>query len=750
MWANKRAGPPAGGPQKRLIIKGLRAVPALPVNYKTDTLSRLQSAIQAIQQSQPTPHGLEELYRDCEGLCLHKFGSEIYAMVQAELTTYTHRRLGEINRLPDTSADGTVLELTTQFWVGYTQQLAMIKCIFLYLDRTYVLQTANVSSLWSMGLSVVRKCLVDTDMKTRLVRLILGEVAKERNGRSADHTSLLCLVQMFVDLGLYLQFFMPSLIDATRDYYLKESRRLVGSLVSIELAKEPQPTGLAGAMSVPQYLTHVKLRLDEETQRTTRYLSSASKAPLLSTTLAELVEKHAERLLTTSFDAMVNAHMLADLANLYSLLLSVNQLDSLKRYWATYIKKVGLRLVQAPELDVSLVSDMLALKQRLDDVMKSSFQSNNMLAHALRESFEDFINSRRSKPAQLTAKFVDQCMRSGSRSADEDIESLLDRVLVLFRFINDKDLFEGYYRRDLAKRLLYGKSVSVDAERSMVQRLRMECGPGFTKRVEGMLRDMDVSADLDVKFANSQQTREEGDIGFHASILTQAFWPTYEPMPLVIPREVELAQEQFVQFYSEKHNGRNLFWQPNLGTCLLKVEFDEGPKELSLTLVQGTVMLLFSERDELSYEQIQMDTGLEDVELMRTLQSLACGKSRVLTKEPKGRDVAATDVFTFNSAFKSSQMRIKIGQILLKETERESREVEEHVQLDRIYQVDAAIVRIMKARKRADHSALLTELLGQLKFNSTSAEAKERIETLIERDYLKRDDADPSLYHYVA
>ncbi|KAJ2461276.1 hypothetical protein GGF42_000289 [Coemansia sp. RSA 2424] len=750
MWANKRAGPPAGGPQKRLIIKGLRAIPALPANYKTDTLARLQSAIQAIQQSQPTPQGLEELYRDCEGLCLHKFGSEIYAMVQAELGAYTHQCLGEISHLPDASTTGSVLELTTRFWTGYTQQLAMIKCIFLYLDRTYVLQTANVASLWSMGLSVVRQCLVDTDMKTRLTRLILGEVAKERNGRPADQASLLCLVKMFVDLELYSQFFLPSLIDATRDYYSKESRRLVGGLVSIELGKGSQPANSASAMSVPQYLAHVKLRLDEETQRAAHYLSSTSKAPLLSTTLAELVEKHAERLLTTSFDAMVDAHMLAELANLYSLLSSVSQLDSLKQYWAKYIKRVGLRLVQAPELDVGLVSEMLAMKQRLDDIMKSSFQNNSMLAHALRESFEDFINSRRSKPAQLTAKFVDQCMRSGSRSADEDIESLLDRVLVLFRFLNDKDLFEGYYRRDLAKRLLYGKSVSTDTERSMVQKLRMECGPGFTKRLEGMLRDMDVSVDLDVKFTNLQQTLEPDDIGFHASILTQAFWPTYEPMPLAIPREVELAQEQFVQFYSEKHNGRNLFWQPNLGTCLLKVEFDEGPKELSLTLVQGTVMLLFAERDELSYEQIQRDTGLEDVELMRTLQSLACGKSRVLAKEPKGRDVAATDVFTFNAAFKSSQMRIKIGQILLKETEKESKEVEEHIQLDRMYQVDAAIVRILKARKRADHTALMAELLSQLKFNSTSAEVKERIETLIERDYIKRDDSDPSLYYYIA
>ncbi|KAJ2493974.1 hypothetical protein IWW37_000052 [Coemansia sp. RSA 2050] len=720
----------------------------LPANYKTDALARLKSAIQAIQQSQPTPQGLEELYRDCEGLCLHKFGSDVYAMAKAELETYTCQRLGEINYQPDAS----VLNLTTQFWAAYTQQLDMIKCVFLYLDRTYVLQSANVASLWSMGLSVVRQCLVDTGMKSKLIRLILGEVAKERDGKSADQESLLSLVQMLVDLGLSSQFFMPSLIDASRDYYARESRRLVGSLVAIQPAEESRSSSnLASTMSVPQYLAHVKLRIDEETQRAARYLNTNGKGPLLSTILTQLIEKHAERLLTTSFDAMVDAFMLADLANFYSLLSSVGKIESLKRYWVMYIKKVGLRLVQAPELDVSLVSELLALKQRLDDIMTSAFQNNGILAHALRESFEGFVNSRRNKPAQLTAKFIDQCMRSGNRSTtNEDVESLLDRVVVLFRFINDKDLFEAYYKRDLAKRLLYNKSVSIDTERSMIQKLRVEYGPGYTKRLEGMLRDMDVSSDLEGKLTNLQQAQETSGIDFHATILTQAFWPAYEPLPLVIPRDVELAQEQFVRFYNEKHNGRKLFWQPNLGTCLLKVVFDEGIKELSLTIMQGTVLLLFSEQDVLSYEQIQENTGLEGVELTRTLQSLACGKLRVLTKEPRGRDVAETDVFTFNAAFKSSHARIKIGQILLKEVENESKEVEEHIQFDRMYQVDAAIVRILKARKQADHPTLMSELPGQLKFNSTATEVKERIETLIERDYLKRDDTDPSIYHYLA
>ena len=38
-----------------------------------------------------------------------------------------------------------------------------------------------------------------------------------------------------------------------------------------------------------------------------------------------------------------------------------------------------------------------------------------------------------------------------------------------------KDVFEAFYKKDLAKRLLVGKSASVDAEKSMLSKLKQGC-----------------------------------------------------------------------------------------------------------------------------------------------------------------------------------------------------------------------------------------------------------------------------------
>lgn len=58
---------------------------------------------------------------------------------------------------------------------------------------------------------------------------------------------------------------------------------------------------------------------------------------------------------------------------------------------------------------------------------------------------------------------------------------------------------------------------------------------------------------------------------------------------------------------------------------------------------------------------------------------------------------------------------------------------------DRQYQVDAAIVRIMKTRRVLQHSQLVSELYNQLKFPMKPQDIKKRIESLIDRDYLERE-----------
>lgn len=61
-----------------------------------------------------------------------------------------------------------------------------------------------------------------------------------------------------------------------------------------------------------------------------------------------------------------------------------------------------------------------------------------------------------------------------TQKSEDEIEIALEKTIILFRFLNDKDKFERYYKTHLARRLLYGRSASDDAEKGMVAKLKVE------------------------------------------------------------------------------------------------------------------------------------------------------------------------------------------------------------------------------------------------------------------------------------
>lgn len=101
--------------------------------------------------------------------------------------------------------------------------------------------------------------------------------------------------------------------------------------------------------------------------------------------------------------------------------------------------------------------------------------------------------------------------------------------------------------QDLAKRLLVGKSASVDAEKSMLSKLKQECGGGFTSKLEGMFKDMELSKDINQAFKQhlTVNSRDLPQIDMTVSILTMGYWPTYQPMDVTLPDQMVRLQDVF-------------------------------------------------------------------------------------------------------------------------------------------------------------------------------------------------------------
>jgi cullin-4 len=736
--------------------------PALPENFEYDTWNKLQDATIAIHENRPIHISQEELYKAVNDMCLHKFEKFLFINLEKVCRENVQQRIFANKLKPALdkfSSDYlTYLSLVSDVWDNYTQQLATIQNIFLYLDRTFIVSNyssntpienmAQYRSLRDMGMQQFRSELLNLrnkDVLDRIISGLLNMIKSEREGDNVEKRILQKVLRMLVSLQVYSEYFEQEFLKQTEKFYSTESQRSV-----VE-------------KNVPEYLLDVQTRLAQEHERAQSYLFVGTKRPLISCVERECIQKHVDIIIERGFTELIQLHRLTDLSRMYDLFRLVNELEKLKQAFVEYIKKTGESIVNSgvdrvnstsinssddpTESGIEMVDEIFKFKAKIDEILKTCFKDNTIFVHGMRNGFEHFINTRQNQPAEYIAKFIDQKLKSGNKSLnDEELEKVMDDTMVLFKFINGKDVFEAFYKKDLAKRLLLGRSASFDAEKSMISRLRTESGKQFTSKLEGMFRDIDVSRDLMLEFKSSkecQKLKQDYDqcrnIDLNVTVITSGFWPSYPDIKVNLPKYVEPVQTVFERFYLDKHSGRVLKWQNTLGQCSLRAQFPSGQKELQVSLLQASILFLFNEKDEITFPEIKASCGINNEdELQRTLQSLALGKVRVLKKGPKGKDIDDSSTFYYNNEFQHPLIRIRINSIQIRETKQEQSDTTEKIRVERQYATDAAVVRIMKARKQLSHQQLVAEVFKQIKFPIKAVELKKRIETLIEREYIER------------
>uniref|UniRef100_A0A674IW95 Cullin 4B n=1 Tax=Terrapene triunguis TaxID=2587831 RepID=A0A674IW95_9SAUR len=555
-----------------------------------------------------------------------------------------------------------------------------------------------------MGLELFRTHIIsDQKVQNKTIDGILLLIERERNGEAIDRSLLRSLLSMLSDLQIYQDSFEHRFLEETNRLYAAEGQRLMQE------------------REVPEYLHHVNKRLEEEADRIITYLDQSTQKPLIATVEKQLLGEHLTAILQKGLNHLLDENRIQDLSLLYQLFSRVRGgVQVLLQHWIEYIKAFGSTIVINPEKDKTMVQELLDFKDKVDHIIDVCFLKNEKFVNAMKEAFETFINKRPNKPLVWQHPFF---------------HILCIYIFLLYFLLHASDevgfIFDCFFL--------------------IIKTSLIECGAAFTSKLEGMFKDMELSKDIMIQFKQYMQNQNvPGNIELTVNILTMGYWPTYVPMEVHLPPEMVKLQEIFKTFYLGKHSGRKLQWQSTLGHCVLKAEFKEGKKELQVSLFQTLVLLMFNEGEEFSLEEIKQATGIEDGELRRTLQSLACGKARVLTKSPKGKDVEDGDKFTCNDDFRHKLFRIKINQIQMKETVEEQASTTERVFQDRQYQIDAAIVRIMKMRKTLSHNLLVSEVYNQLKFPVKPADLKKRIESLIDRDYMERDKENPNQYNYIA
>ncbi len=609
---------------------------------------------------------------------------------------------------------------------------------------------------------------------------------------------------MFLDMGNYIDDDplkhdeIDVYVEEFEEYAATDTKNFYHKLSELWLSE----------CSFTEYMVKAETKIKEESQRLANIFISSSQQKLTKIIDDQLLAKNQRRLLDMSgsgVDVLIRDEKLEDLSRLFRLMSRINQgLDPIAQMFQEYISRVGRDIFKkhadeaAQKRDYtsflhflleSYVVELIQFHNKMDTLVTGPFQNDATFHKALSNGFKSFVNLGFRKPkkgseekgpevktSQLFAYYCDEILR---KRKVKSLDDALEKVVSFVQFFSDKDIFIEEYRKQLAKRLLVS-GYQDSEERTMIGKLKwFYRGVGDLYKLEKMLTDKSVAVDMKQEFNQFLEKREPNQPTIHfdlmVTVLTMGTWPINLKDTLKVLPVFSNAQQVFKEFYDTKHNRRILHWAYGRSTVQLEANFSK-KKVLETSTYQACILLLFNDVPELSVKQIMNETGLDLEVVKRTLVSVSTKKFNILQiKQTSDGDVMSEDttmgdqaskvekilvanaeainestLLEINQDFHHKQTKIKLP--VPRVTEEEVKKTIVNVSNDRVWTLEATIVRVMKTRKTMKLQQLIQEVITQIKdrFQPDLRNIKTRVESLIERDYIKRAESDPATLEYVA
>ncbi|KAJ2702330.1 ubiquitin ligase (cullin) of SCF [Coemansia sp. IMI 203386] len=718
------------------------------------------------------------------------FGKHLYELLKQNVADYM-KRVAESSQ---THTGDDLLAFYNQEWTKYGDSAKITHNIFSYLNRHWIQREqdegSNVCDVSTLMYQLWRDQFF-MSIRSTLLDSVFSLMTRIRNGQVADINLVKSVADSFVSLGnddsggmskrmeVYEKYFLVPFIKASVDYYREEADRLLQEGSTID------------------YIVRVSSRLQEEDDRVELYLHESSLKEFKDALNKVLITRQNEKF-CMEFEPLLDSRDTLNLRRLYSLMARTGKgstLDPLRDVFSAYVKKAGLEAIKqvsgsedtggAIAKDARLfVNAVLGVHSLFAGILHDSFEGDTGFSKSLDNACMDFINTNAMCPdgepraPQMLAHYCDTLLKKGSGNvrkagaegaSDEDsLEAQLSQAICVLKYISATDVFQKFYSQHLSRRLVYEQSVSSYGEEMMISKLKENSGVDFTSRLTRMFTDMTISKEMSEEF---KEKCSDGDFAipfdFDMKVLHTVSWPLKAPdNKLLLPSQLSSVCNRFTNYYQNKHNGRKLNWMWQHSKAEIKMFFPKatGPAAKAgyifhVSTFQLAILMLFSDESgpgtgydspngpTLTLEQITQATGLS-VDIVKPELEIFC-KARVLISS--NSKINSESKFMLNANFKSKHLRINLAVTKKVEQKREASDTMRAVDVDRMYTLQAAIVRIMKTRKQLTHRQLVQDTITMIKvFQASIGDIKKGIDTLIDKGYIERSEGSRDVYNYLA
>ncbi|MCP9259511.1 Cullin-2 [Dirofilaria immitis] len=263
--------------------------------------------------------------------------------------------------------DSELLSIYCQLWNVYYKGALCVHNLFGYLNKQYIkikrcteieggygaysqyLTQKDVKEIGLLAMEIWRKKLIDP-IEKRLVGHVLNAIAADREGKNSVSVDIVRdAIMSFVQVDdvdgmhevldksssnlpqnyeTYREIFERRFLQTTTEYY---------TVLSIKLLSE---------LSCSQYMESVIARIEEENERSLRFLHKSSHEKVTKLCQDVMVDAHKERLYAVCHE-YIEGECMSDLRNMYRILKPINAgLSVVIREFQNFVKKTGLEALR--------------------------------------------------------------------------------------------------------------------------------------------------------------------------------------------------------------------------------------------------------------------------------------------------------------------------------------------------------------------------------------------------------------------
>ena len=524
--------------------------------------------------------------------------------------------------------------------------------------------------------------------------------------------------------------------------------------------------------SAPEYVKCALKYINDEYERENVYINIKFHDDINNINYEHLIKNNMNQIaeMDTGIKNMFQTRKKDELNEVFKLFtLYPESLKLIQKSFREYIKERLTAIYNDKELSKDpkkFIPTLISLKKEMDEFVVLCFENHPDFQDQENKEFS-LLMSKDFYPKQL-ANYTDFCMRSGFKGkSQEDIESTLNDIMSLFKNINSKLVFKIDSEKKMSDRLIKGSSLSINAEKLFISKLKQENGVTYVSKMNEMINDLDKNK---TEIEGYKMTKSKGvpnGIKFNVQIISQSAWDISNSNmeKIEITPLLESCRKDFQEFYLKRHQQAKLIWCLSLSKLEIQFLYLKNKNISISTLPQYLALIYLENKQKLSLQKISELMGCNVQKVINDIRGLIFNK----TFNPKGqidkgvilanidpdkKEFKPETEISINKNFSVVHQRFNTFPLPQKKSAAEIQATEvEEAQITKRYQdniLQATLTRIMKSRigTKTSHVWLVNESAKQIDlFKAQPQQIKENIEKLIEKNIIKRDGGN---YDYIA